>query len=94
MEISEFREFFEEKKRDSVYVCIFCGNAGFSVGTYGPTAPQTAALLSAAFAPWSPAPSDTLPHTFYSISCDNCGRTDFFHVNQIDAWKAKKSEAK
>lgn len=27
-------------------------------------------------------------HAFYSISCHNCGRSDFFHESQVNRWIA------
>jgi predicted nucleic-acid-binding Zn-ribbon protein len=30
-------------------------------------------------------------HEFYSAACTRCGRTDFHHINQIEAWLAANS---
>lgn len=86
----EFGRFFEEMK-NGTYKCPFCGNEDFSgnVMTHAPGAPPVMSALHVAASQESDA-QPTERHVFYSFSCRKCGHTDFFHENQVEAWRASK----
>jgi predicted nucleic-acid-binding Zn-ribbon protein len=72
------------------YQCTFCGNRSFTFNGGEdiaglPNAPVEARLPFIDGRPNAPVGSLNM----YSIVCRNCGRTDFFHVNQIVDWLAK-----
>ena len=87
VDFADFVAFFDEKKRDQLYVCPFCGHTSFSVNSISGTL-NTPSLLTINSTTTPPGNA----HLFYAVSCDNCGRTDFFHSNQVDTWKARKGE--
>lgn len=66
------------------FVCLNCGNEQYAVnvGVEG---------VAANFR-YTPRNADGY-HEHYSRSCSNCGRTDFFHANQVEKWlKANPKE--
>jgi predicted nucleic-acid-binding Zn-ribbon protein len=72
------------------YQCTFCGHHSFTFNGGEDIAGLTNVPVEARlpFVDHRPnAPPGSL--NMYSIVCQNCGRTDFFHVNQIVAWLAK-----
>jgi predicted nucleic-acid-binding Zn-ribbon protein len=88
----DFIRFFEAMK-NGTYKCPFCGHERFGVNLVAaipssprPESPTAVLSLQASIDP------DGLPlgpHQFYSFSCLNCGRSDFFHRNQVWAWLAR-----
>jgi len=91
--IADFGAFFEAM-RNGTYKCSFCGNETFTVNVLDiqPQKPEdtTVALL---LVPAGPEKVPTDAHEFYSFSCLRCGRTDFFHFNQVRAWIEKSKVA-
>ena len=87
----EFVQFFTEKKK-GVYTCSFCGSTNFNIDLGGAGAETLPAELQI---PVLRPPGLTAPasHNFFAISCINCGKTDFFHVLQVEAWKKSKGIA-
>lgn len=66
------------------YKCTFCGHTVYrkNIGE-GKNAPPGELRFT-------PEGADGY-HPFYSISCGNCGRADFFHENLVTAWLRKNS---
>lgn len=66
---------FISNTRKTDYRCSWCGE---SEVIYNAAEPGTPAVLDVAV-------TDTENHhQFYSVSCTNCGRTDFFHINMVN----------
>ena len=95
-----FDEFFRAKK-NGTYKCPVCAHENFvaNIHTSAPVPPGTppdrvnVALLSI------PSQGDLyMPavgtHSFYSITCTNCGHTDLFHKAQFDIWLAAGKPAR
>lgn len=80
----EIRDFFDDMK-NGTYKCAFCGNEAFMGNNIGGDAANL--LIPASPDTESPA---TGSHPFITITCTNCGDTTFFHLNQFNAWRAKK----
>jgi hypothetical protein len=91
--LGEFAEFFRETS-NGTYKCAFCANETFAANLVGD--PKTPEIFGPAAMMIIPGKLDEPPgigaeYHFYSISCRKCGRTDFFHNNQIDAWRKQKA---
>jgi len=87
--LKDFDAFFEAMRNGS-YKCAFCGTERFkSNAVIGPAAMLVEARLIVAAAADGLA---TGAHAFYSASCGKCGRTDFFHANQVEQWLAARTE--
>ena len=67
--------------------CSHCGHEGFALnlGTHDDNGPVAEFRFR-------PEDSAFGTHGFYSMACTNCGRTDFFHVTQVDRWVAANSK--
>ena len=76
----EFKRFLEGTNKG--HKCLHCGT-------------ETWAVNLAAGEGADPAVIKLTPeggggyHGFYSASCSTCGRTDFYHTNQISNWFAQ-----
>jgi hypothetical protein len=80
-------ERFLMAKRPSGYVCSFCGNPKFLMNGGRPVPGLNPEPVELALPYTDPRPNvESGEHHFYSIVCSNCGRADFFHLNQINAW--------
>lgn len=83
----EFIQFFEEKKK-GVYLCPVCSNHAFSINVAEPPGVDISN---------APPAELTIPttkqgtHSFYCLSCSNCGHSTFFHRHQFDDWKKMKA---
>jgi predicted nucleic-acid-binding Zn-ribbon protein len=82
----EFVEFFEEKKR-GIYLCPVCANHHFVINVGEPPASgnEEDAVLSEFQLGGG--------HSFYALSCSNCGATTFIHRGQFDRWRVDKLTA-
>lgn len=85
--LKEFNSFFEAM-RNGTYKCAFCGNETFT-GNVIDNAASTV-VEAKMIIPAGPDNTATGTHQFYSFSCKKCGRTDFFHSNQVEEWFAVK----
>jgi predicted nucleic-acid-binding Zn-ribbon protein len=87
--LQDFDAFFEAM-RNGHYKCVFCGNETFKSNALERSPKQLveAKLLIAATAE----NLATGTHDFYSSSCARCGRTDFFHANQVEQWLLARTE--
>jgi hypothetical protein len=84
----EFTNFFETIKKGT-YACPFCGGVRFSFGVNYEGTPATVTTPMHVSTGEQPG-----FHAYQTLVCDTCGRTDFFHVRMLDAWKAKNAEGK
>jgi hypothetical protein len=82
---TEMAAFFNDM-RNGTYKCGFCGGEEFIGNNIGE---HVATLRIPASA------DEALPatgaHPFLSFSCIKCGNSTFFHVQQFNAWRDKKS---
>lgn len=83
----DFVDFFEAKRKGT-YSCPFCGSVHFV-----PAMDLSGTVPGELVVQLQPAPGIVMPasHNYFAIACTNCGRSDFFHVNQVMQWKALKS---
>jgi predicted nucleic-acid-binding Zn-ribbon protein len=79
----EFQAFFKEMK-NGTYKCPFCSKEVFLVN--GLQAPDVNTPAHLQIQAWSDEGKLLGGHNFYSISCANCGHSDFFHIHQINAF--------
>ena len=98
--IADFSKYFAAQK-SGTYKCVFCANEQFianavSLPSASDGSPSLAALLIVPTVANREDTSFAGNHTFYSISCTKCGRSDFFHSNQVEGWvsEQEKTEAK
>jgi hypothetical protein len=82
----EFIQFFEEKKK-GIYLCPVCSSHVFAINV---AEPPTSDITNAPPGMLVIPTTNVGTHTFYCLSCSNCGTTTFLHTNQFDAWKAAK----
>jgi predicted nucleic-acid-binding Zn-ribbon protein len=82
----EFSRFFEQKK-NSIYLCPVCGVYEFALNLYGDPNMPGGNMSQLALGP----PQAT--HSFLSISCTNCGHSEFFHMTQFEKWRAAQKPA-
>jgi len=87
--LQDFDAFFEAMRNGS-YRCAFCGSVTFKSNALecAPGQLVEAKLMIAAAAD----KLATGTHDFYSSSCARCGRTDFFHANQVEQWLLARTE--
>jgi predicted nucleic-acid-binding Zn-ribbon protein len=76
---AEFTKFFEEKK-SGTYRCPVCNTEEFLINSADVEAKNESPVAPLVFGP-----NDA--HKFLSITCANCGHSDFFHFNQFKKWK-------
>ena len=81
-----FAAFLNEKKHGT-YKCPVCYTETFLINGVGDTEGPAIVKMDAGLR----LEDMTGSHAFYSFSCANCGHTDFFHINQVNAWLAKRS---
>lgn len=60
--------------------CPLCRSDSFGINGGGAQEPSEAAVFELI------APIENGVHSFFSISCANCGHSYFFHTRTIDAW--------
>lgn len=86
----ELKTFFLEMRRGT-YKCDFCTSEVFAASLGAPVGGvEMAARLALLTQPTHP-PGSPGFHGFYSISCTNCGKSTFFHENQVMQWKARRT---
>jgi predicted nucleic-acid-binding Zn-ribbon protein len=83
----QFNKFFDTKKTGT-YKCPVCSHEQFSLNGGGPDADLSLAALAA-----SDPTLEKSSHAFYTMTCENCGHTIFFHQRVIENWmKSGKTE--
>ena len=91
----DFAKFFDSKKTGT-YKCPVCSHEQFRVNGLLQPAPGGQSgpmgLISMPAIEKLPGPI-AAQHTFLSFSCANCGRADFFHINQFNDWMAEQPKA-
>lgn len=84
----DFNLFFLTAK-NGTYKCAFCGNESFVANSsLRPSGIAAGPEMDPALLTMPIDHQPIIAHHYYAFSCDRCGRTDFFHRNQVDAWIA------
>jgi predicted nucleic-acid-binding Zn-ribbon protein len=86
--LQDFQRYFDAK-RNGTYKCPFCGKETFLPNLQAPGEMALSVMVSANVNPLQPS-----HHHFYSFSCSTCGRTDFFHTNQVERWVSENTGEK
>lgn len=86
----DFVDFLTEKGNGS-YKCTFCGHGELAFNVVeGTNAPEDGVRTPAVVT--TPLGNGPGVHSFYSVSCTNCGNTLFFHQNQVRIWKGARAK--
>jgi predicted nucleic-acid-binding Zn-ribbon protein len=82
--VQDFADFFAEKRQGAgAYSCPVCGSQHFVVALNHQQGPAQLTLNIL------PPPGVVIQqhHSYFSMSCTNCGRAEFFHTGVVTQWK-------